>query len=83
MTDSPIWIGVVFAFALSITGQLGDLAESAVKRRFRVKDSSDLIPGHGGLMDRLDSMSLAILLVFCVGSLHAGVNAVAQGALLW
>lgn len=83
VTDSPIWIGVVFAFCLSVSGQLGDLLESAIKRRFRIKDSSDLIPGHGGLMDRLDSMSMAVLLLFVVGSLHAGVNMVAQGALLW
>ena len=47
--------------ALSIASQLGDLFESAVKRRFGVKDSSHLIPGHGGLMDRLDGFVAAVV----------------------
>ena len=46
---------------LSIVSQLGDLFESAVKRRFGVKDSSHLIPGHGGLMDRLDGFVAAVV----------------------
>ena len=46
---------------LSIVSQLGDLFESAVKRRFGVKDSSHIIPGHGGLMDRLDGFVAAVV----------------------
>ena len=49
----------------SILGQLGDLAESAIKRRFRVKDSGDIIPGHGGLMDRLDSITFGVIFAVC------------------
>ncbi|MCB9993852.1 MAG: phosphatidate cytidylyltransferase [Hyphomicrobiaceae bacterium] len=83
MTPSPWWIGVLIAGATSISGQVGDLAESAVKRRFRVKDSGDLIPGHGGFMDRLDSLTFGALLTFIVGYLHAGPELVPAGLLYW
>jgi phosphatidate cytidylyltransferase len=55
-------IAVVSALA-SLVGQLGDLAESALKRRFGVKDSGRLIPGHGGVMDRLDAFWAVAVLV--------------------
>lgn len=55
-------VSVIMAFA----GQLGDVAESAVKRKVGVKDASNLIPGHGGFLDRFDAMLGALLLVLIV-----------------
>lgn len=83
VTDSPWWIGLLIAVAVSLLGQVGDLGESAIKRHFRIKDSGDIIPGHGGLMDRMDSLTLGVLLVLLIGSLHMGINSVAQGLLYW
>lgn len=54
-----IWLSPFVAFA----GQLGDIAESAIKRRAGVKDSSNLIPGHGGVMDRFDAFAGAVVVV--------------------
>lgn len=82
-TTSPWWIGGLLSASISILSQLGDLLESATKRRFRVKDSGDIIPGHGGLMDRLDSLTLAAMLVFIVGLVHSGLGDVATGFLRW
>ena len=83
VTPSPWYVGTLLAFAMSILGQIGDLAESAVKRRFKVKDSGDLIPGHGGLMDRLDSTTFGALFLLIVGGLHADFSHIAQGFLNW
>jgi phosphatidate cytidylyltransferase len=69
--------------ALSISSQLGDLFESAVKRRFGVKDSSQLIPGHGGLMDRLDGFVAAVVLAALFGYLRSGVDGVGRGLMVW
>lgn len=83
LTDSPWWIGLLISLSISILGQLGDLTESAVKRHFRIKDSGDIIPGHGGLMDRLDSLTFGIILVLIIGAAHGGLGAVAEGLLYW
>jgi len=52
----PLWQGLVFGLVLGVIGQVGDLAESLYKREVGVKDSSHLIPGHGGVLDRFDSL---------------------------
>jgi phosphatidate cytidylyltransferase len=59
------------------------LLESAVKRRFGAKDTSGLIPGHGGLMDRLDGFLVAALAALLIGMLRQGTDAPAQGLLAW
>jgi phosphatidate cytidylyltransferase len=68
---------------LSVSSQLGDLFESAVKRRFGVKDSSHIIPGHGGLLDRLDGFVAAIVLAALIGTLRGGVDGVGRGLMVW
>jgi phosphatidate cytidylyltransferase len=68
---------------LSVVSQLGDLFESAVKRRFGVKDSSRIIPGHGGLMDRLDGFIAAIVMAAIFGFLHGGADGVGRGLMVW
>lgn len=60
-----LWIPALAAI-LSILSQLGDLFESFMKRRFAVKDSGRIIPGHGGVMDRLDGLVFAALAAFLV-----------------
>lgn len=80
---SPFVIGMLISVMVSISGQLGDLAESAVKRRFAIKDSGDIIPGHGGLMDRIDSLTAAGIVLWLIGLAHRGLGAVPQGILFW
>ena len=75
----------VLALALSIASQLGDLFESYIKRRFGVKDSSKLIPGHGGVMDRVDGLvfaCFAALLISLVQVLSVGGPELPMGAIL-
>jgi phosphatidate cytidylyltransferase len=68
---------------LSVISQLGDLFESAVKRRFDVKDSSHIIPGHGGLLDRLDGFVAAIVAAAILGFLRGGADGVGRGLMVW
>ncbi|TNH24060.1 phosphatidate cytidylyltransferase [Micromonospora orduensis] len=60
MLDVAPWWGALFGVAVSCAAVLGDLAESMIKRDLGVKDMSNLLPGHGGLMDRLDSILFAV-----------------------
>lgn len=56
LLDAPWWQGLIMGAVLTVTATAGDLAESAIKRDLGVKDMGTLLPGHGGLMDRLDSL---------------------------
>jgi phosphatidate cytidylyltransferase len=75
-------VGVI-ALVLSALAQAGDLLESAIKRHFGAKDTSQLIPGHGGLMDRLDGFLVAAAAALLIGILRQGTAAPAHGLLVW
>jgi phosphatidate cytidylyltransferase len=73
----------MLAVILSICAQAGDLFESFLKRRFGAKDSSHLIPGHGGLMDRLDGFVAAGVVAALIGLARGGFEAPGRGLLVW
>jgi phosphatidate cytidylyltransferase len=60
----PLWQAAALSVAANIAGKLGDLAESAMKRGAHVKDSGVLLPGHGGLLDRVDSTLFALPVIY-------------------
>jgi phosphatidate cytidylyltransferase len=74
---------VIVAAGLSVVSQAGDLIESSIKRYFGAKDASHLIPGHGGLMDRLDGFLTAVLAAVMVGLLRGGLDGPARGLIVW
>jgi phosphatidate cytidylyltransferase len=74
---------ITVALLLSVVAQAGDLFESWVKRQFDAKDSSHIIPGHGGVMDRLDGFWAAAVAGCVVGLLRGGFDEPARGVLNW
>ena len=73
---------LLLALSVAVVSQCGDLFESAVKRTFGVKDSSNLIPGHGGVMDRLDAFIFAVIYASFLGLTHSP-GSVADGFFFW
>lgn len=73
-----LWAAAV-ALVLAIVAQFGDLLESFLKRRQGVKDSSHLIPGHGGMMDRVDGLVAAAWALYVIGTLFGSANNPASG----
>ena len=73
----------VLALILSVAAQFGDLMESRLKRHFGAKDSGHLIPGHGGVMDRLDGFWAAAVAGCLIGVARGGFGGAASGLLVW
>jgi phosphatidate cytidylyltransferase len=78
---NPAALGL-FGAALALVGQGGDLAESALKRAFGVKDSGAVIPGHGGVMDRVDGLIAIAVVAALVGAARGG-GEIATGVMVW
>lgn len=74
---------IVIALIVSVFSQAGDIFESFVKRKFGKKDASGILPGHGGVMDRVDGFIAAAAFALLIGLLHSGASAPATGLLRW
>jgi phosphatidate cytidylyltransferase len=83
MGINSVFALALLAVVLSAVAQAGDLFESALKRQFGAKDSGHLIPGHGGLMDRLDGFLTAAAAAVMVGLVRGGLEGPARGLLVW
>lgn len=70
----PWWFGVILAVFLVATATTGDLSESMVKREIGIKDMSNILPGHGGVMDRLDSIVFCLAIGYVIFALFTPVT---------
>lgn len=82
VSPGRVWPLVAMASLLAVLEQGGDIFESALKRAHGIKDSGDLIPGHGGIIDRVDGLIVVAVAAWIVGLLRNGVSP-AKGLLLW
>lgn len=80
--DALLWLCGLGAI-LALVEQAGDFFESALKRSVGVKDSSALIPGRGGMLDRVDGLVAAAVVAALIGCIRAGISAPGKGILLW
>lgn len=76
----PLWHGVVLALVAGALGQLGDLGESLLKRSTGVKDSGQIVPGHGGILDRVDALLMAATVVYLYTRFAVGLSSARAAA---
>lgn len=81
MLDQPWWYGIVVGAVLVVTGTAGDLLESSIKRWIGIKDMSSWLPGHGGVLDRLDSLILSAPFAYLLAIIAPDLSVVALAAL--